>query len=120
MAIVEFSFGGKAKLYEMICKEHVGIKASDETMRILEQWERKNKRAAAKAATAEGKAKRAVKKARKTHFLQRHALRAGAYTYVTSDERAAKVEDGENSCCESDVETDSGTETHPWGNTFVA
>ena len=68
------------------------LPADDKTKQILERWDSNRSKAAAQAATAEGKAKRAAKKARKSQHLQRKALRAGAYTYITVEERAGKLE----------------------------
>lgn len=118
VAIVEHALQRKAALYEKICNEFVGVSAQEDTIKILDRWDGNRARAATQAATADGKAKRAGKKARKTKLLQRQALRVEAYTYVTSDERAAKAERGEQdaeSGSGSDDETDSGTESHPWG-----
>lgn len=81
-------------MYERICKEYVGIEATDKTMGTFRWWDDRRTQAAAKALTAQAKAKRAVKRARKTQLLRRQALRAGAYTYITSDERAMKAEVG--------------------------
>ena len=97
-------------MYERTCEEYVGLEPDEETKRILKQWDRDRAAAAAKATTAEAKETRSAKKARKTQLLLRKALRAGAYTYITSDERAAKIERGSDGENESDNE-ESNPET---------
>ena len=92
VAVVQHALGSKTALYQKICEEFVMLPADDKTKQILERWDSNRSKAAAQAATAEGKAKRAAKKARKSQLLQRKALRAGAYTYITVEERAGKLE----------------------------
>lgn len=111
---MEHALRGKSVLHTKICEEFVGVNAEKKSVEALARWDRIKKHAGTFAQTAEGKARRAVKKARKTRLLLRQAMRAGSYTYVTSDERAAKAEadeTGSDEEIESEAESDHGAET---------
>lgn len=110
VTIIEHAFGGKASLYAEICENFVGVPVNDQSMRTLTRWDDKKKLEAAKAATDEGKTTRATKKARKTQLLQRRALKAAAYTYITSDVPAEKLEAEEAGSESENVETESDTD----------
>lgn len=107
-AVLEHNLGGKRKLHERICTEFVKQRVSPEAALVLGNWDEVTTSAREKARTADGKQKKAQKKARKTKLLQRGTLRSGMYTYTTSAEQAIKMEkemaDGSGSETETDQE----------------
>lgn len=114
VALVEHSLRGKLDLYRRICSDFVGVETDKGSVDAFEKWDGIRSTAAARAATIGAKAKRATKRARKSQLLGRRALKSGAYTYITSDERTAKNEHGDDSRsdsdADSDVESDAGAE----------
>lgn len=105
-AVLEHNLGGELPVHNRICGEIIKHDVSSTTARTLGLWDDARKRAHNKAATAEGKQKKGEKKARKTRLLQRAALRSGAYTYVTSEEQAVKLEAELANVSGSDSETE--------------
>lgn len=102
-AILEHVLGGKLSLHKRICAEFAKTEISNETALALEKWDDVSVRVRDKAATVEGKRQKAEKKVRKTRLLQREAVRSGSYTYMTTEEKDAKIE--------REMENDSGSET---------
>lgn len=105
VAAVEFMLKGKSSLYEKICNDFACIEISEETRSQLRKWDEERKNESTRKKTANAKRKRIEGKARKTRLLRRATLRAGAYTYVTSDERAAVEEKMEAGQDDAEIET---------------
>ena len=84
VAVVEYILRGHLQLYRKICREFADVEVDEGTVNQLARWDEVRTKARSKSATAEGKQRRADKKARKTRLLQRHTLRADDYIYSMS------------------------------------